>query len=176
MFGNELDNLFGLMDGGSSTKVRGSNKTNKRQPSSSGSTVFDFLNGFLKKDEFTPHKPLLEFFPDTSKNPGGLNGIVALLKMITGLFGSTAGNSSPMFRMAIADWAVGVLTQASAMIEHVLQDSVLKKSPLRGMAENLSGVVKGLLGIVKGFFSEQQGFVQSNKELGKNLQEPAKPA
>lgn len=128
---------------------------------------------FVRRNE---NGDLLNAFPDTSKAPGGLSGIMTFLKMVLGVYGSTAGNSNPTARKGIAEWAMNVLTQLASMIEGILTNSVIKKSPLRGLAETLNAAIKAALGFVKGFVEEQKQFAQSNKELGGAFKDVSKMA
>lgn len=113
----------------------------------------------------------------SAKNPliksiagsGLLAGVKAILAAIRGAYRVTAGQASPMFRFALHDWAIGLLTGAMADIQRVLQDEVLKKSSAGGEALALEGTVKTLIGEVKGMQGEQQEFMKDNKNLGKTL-------
>lgn len=140
-------------------------RRNQRAPD--GRNAFNNFDGNV--DEFVNrngNRDLLNAFPDTSKAPGGLSGIIALLKLVLGVYSSTVGNSNPTARKGIAEWAMNVLTQLAFYIERLLGNAVIKKSPLRGLAETLNASIKAALGFVKGFVEEQKQFAQSNKELG----------
>ena len=137
---------------------------------------------FTIDEFFSATKPILDKITDKgpfgffkrSIGGGALSGVKAILQLVGAAYARTAGIASPMFRFALADWAIGLLTQAQADIQSIISDEVLKKSEAGQEAVTLEGIVKNLAGEAKEFQTDHQNTIKDNKSLGKSLDEPAK--
>lgn len=132
--------------------------------------------GGLGQDEFVrAGVPLIgELTSQPAPNAGVLGGIEAALKYISSVYGASAGNSNPMFRLSIANWAIGALTSLAAQVENLLSNEAIKNTPLGQAAQRLHGVIKGVLSLVGGFPEEHKQRMESNMRISKSMNEPAK--
>lgn len=118
--------------------------------------------------------PLIDNIEQFSTSP--LAGIRAMLHGIRAAFHASVFNASPMFRFALAGWAITQVHQAAAMIGDILEKTPQdqRNTPLYKEAQALKGVVFGLQSMLGGFAEDQKKTKEGDMRLSKSINDIAK--
>lgn len=118
--------------------------------------------------------PLIDDIQQFSTSP--LAGIRMMLHAIRAAYQAGVFNASPMFRFALAGWAVTAVHNAAAMIGDILENTPQdqRNTPLYQEAQALKGVVFGLQSMLGGFAEEHKENQKGNMRIAKSMNDIAK--
>lgn len=105
-----------------------------------------------------------------------LGGIWAGLANIGTTFLATVMNANSIFRIAICDWAIGVLNGFVISLQSLLTNEAFKKSPLGDMVENLLSIVQNLVGLIKSFGEGHKNNIKGDQQVSQSFNEIGKMA
>lgn len=120
--------------------------------------------------------PGADDLPQISGDQSSVGGVWGALQGIGMAYLTTVMNSAPMFRAAIALWAVGVLTGLASSLETLVTNETFKNSPAGKVVQNLLSRVKALISLIGSFAETQKEFMKGDQQLSKSMNDIAKPA